>query len=179
MDLNELAPSPEAKIALWRETLAQLRHLSDDVWRGFKCFTMLNLAVVLAIIFLFAQPLFGKFLAVLAIILSILGVMLTVVARYILKRHRNYYLQMLAKKALVEDELGFYDIKLDQGNTDLAFPWRLAPEIVAEIKQDAAAWIQKALRGKKTITFAQFLIYDFLLVLYFVAIVAAIFVLLR
>jgi len=177
MDLNELAPSPEAKVALWRETLAQLRHLSNDVWRGFKCFVSLNFALVLALTFVFVR--FGKRTAILAIILSIFGAMLTVAARYILKRHRHYYLQMLAKKALIEDELGFYEIKLDQSNTDLAFPWRLAPEVVAEIRQDAAGWVQKAVRGRKTITFAQCLIYDFLLVLYCAAVVAALFALLR
>ncbi len=177
LDLNELVPTPEAKVALWRETLAQLRHLSNDAWRGFMCFAPLNLALVLTVAVLFVR--FGKRAAILAMTLSVFGVVLTIAARYILKRHRHYYLQMLAKKALIEHELGFYEIKLDQSNTDLAFPWRLAPDVVAELRQNAALWVEKAMRGKKTITFVQLLIYDFMLVLYFAGIVAAIFALLR
>jgi hypothetical protein len=173
LDLNELAPTPEARLALWRETLAHLRHLSDDGWRGFRCFVMLDVALLLGLAVLFARPAFGKSVALLALVLSLFGIVVTVAARYVLKRHRIYYLQMLAKKSLVEDELGFYEVRLGQ-DADLAFPWRLAPEVVAEIRQDAAAWVQKALRGRKTITFAQFVIYDLLLVMFGATTVAAV-----
>jgi hypothetical protein len=96
----------------------------------------------------------------------VLGAALTLTARYILKRHRIYYLQMLAKKSLIEDELGFYRTKLAGSETDLAFPWRVTPEVVVEIKQNAEAWVQKMIRPKGTIALWQFVIYEVLIGLY-------------
>jgi len=107
-----------------------------------------------------------RWLAFLLALLSALGGALTLTARYILKRHRIYYLQMLAKKSLIEDALGFYRTKLAGSETDLAFPWRVAPEVVAEIKQNAEAWLQKLVRAKGTIALWQFLIYEVLIGLY-------------
>ncbi len=86
---------------------------------------------------------------------------------------------MLAKKSLIEDELGFYRSKLARSEMDLAFPWRLTPEVVAEIKQDPEAWIQKMVRAKGTIALWQFLIYEVLIGLYAVVFVVAMIRLMR
>jgi hypothetical protein len=57
-------------------------------------------------------------------------------------------------------------MKLAGSETDLAFPWRVAPAVVAEIKQNAEAWVQKMIRPKGTIALWQFVIYEVLIGLY-------------
>jgi hypothetical protein len=158
----------------WREAMAQLRHLSDDVWKGLKLFLSVNALIVVGIVGLlaFCGSRFG--LAVLLGLLSALGAALTLTARYILKRHRIYYLQMLAKKSLIEDELGFYRTKLAGSEADLAFPWRVTPEVVGEIKQNPEAWIQKLVRANGTIALWQFLIYEVLIGFYAVVLFFAV-----
>jgi hypothetical protein len=157
----------------WREAMEQLRHLSNDVWEGLKLFLGLNALLLIAMVALgvFCEQRFRQ--AVLLILLSSLGAALTLAARYILRRHRVYYLQMLAKKSLIEDELGFYRTKLAGSESDLAFPWRIAPEVVAEIKKNPEAWIQKLIRAKGTIALWQFVIYEVLIGLYAVVFVFA------
>lgn len=153
--------------------MEQLRHLSNDVWEGLKLFLGLNALLLIAMVALgvFCEQRFRQ--AVLLILLSSLGAALTLAARYILRRHRVYYLQMLAKKSLIEDELGFYRTKLAGSESDLAFPWRIAPEVVAEIKKNPEAWIQKLIRAKGTIALWQFVIYEVLIGLYAVVFVFA------
>jgi hypothetical protein len=79
----------------------------------------------------------------------------------------------------LEDEFGFYQTKLAGTDTDLAFPWRLTPEVVAEIKQNSEAWIQKSIRAKGTIARVQFLIYEVLIGLHAFIFVIAMLRLLR
>ena len=92
------------------------------------------------------------------VILAALGI--AFIGRYILKRNRIYYLQMLARKSLLEDELGFYTSKFSSTEIDLAFPWRLAPEVVSEIKKDLDAWVQKSIRPDGSIARWLFIIYE-------------------
>jgi len=150
----------------WREAMEQLRHLSNDVWRGLRLFLGMNALLLIALIgvVVFCEQRFR--LAVLMILISAPGAALTLTARYILKRHRIYYLQMLAKKSLIEDQLGYYQIKLAGSESDLAFPWRVAREVVVEIKKNPEAWIQKMIRAKGTIALWQFVIYEALIGLY-------------
>src|SRR5262245_49343378 len=158
----------------WREAMSQLRHLSDDVWRGMKLLLGLNGFIGVALV---ALGIFGELTErakLLVMLLSLLGIMVTLTARYILKRHRIYYLQMLAKKSVLEDELGFYRTKLTGSDMDLAFPWRVTPEVVSEIKQNAEAWVQKMIRAKGTIVLWQFLIYEVLLGVYTMILVGAV-----
>src|SRR4051812_8310244 len=92
------------KVQIWREAMAHLRHLSDEVLRGMKFFLTINgFIMVLFVTFMVIHSTLVLFL------LAMLGLLLTLVARYILKRNRVYYLQMLMKKTLLEKELGFYD----------------------------------------------------------------------
>ena len=155
-----------AGLDLWREAMAHLRHLSDDVWKGLRLFLILNAFNLISIVAFCCMPLPGHQKVVLLAILAVAGALLTVTARSILKRHRIYYLQMLAKKSLLEAELGFYQRKIAGSGTDLSFPWRLTPEVVAEIKQNFEGWVQKSVRARGTIARAQFLIYEILIGLY-------------
>jgi len=151
------------QLEIWREALAHLRHLSDDVWKGLILFLALNAVLLVIIIGLLVLLPLNKGIGFLLAVVSASGALLTVAARYILKRHRIYYLQMLAKKSLIEDEYGFYKTKIAGTESDLAFPWRLTPQVVGEIKQNSEAWIQKSIRAKGTIARVQFLIYEVLI----------------
>jgi hypothetical protein len=96
----------------------------------------------------------------------VLGVALTLAARFMLRRHRIYYLEMLAKKSLLEMQLGFYDRKFTGSDVDFAFPWRLKPEVVREIAKDFDVWVQKSVRSKGTMVRVYFLMYESTLGIY-------------
>ena len=166
----------DTDLAIWREALTHLRHLSDDVWNGLKIFLTSNGFIFVAIMLLAVRARAGGSAAVLVAALSVCGIALTLAARYIFKRHRIYYLQMLAKKSLLEEDLGFYRARFVGSPTDLAFPWRLTPEVVAEIRKDPEPWIQKSIRGPGTIARVQFLIYEALIGFYCVTLLASLIV---
>jgi len=167
------------QLQIWREALTHVRHLSDDVWQGFKVFLALNTVLLIITTGLLVFPPVNKGIALLLALVSVGGALLTLAARFILKRHRIYYLQMLAKKSLIEDEFGLYQTKIAGTETDLAFPWRLTPEVIGEIKQNCEAWIQKSIRAKGTIARVQFLIYEVLVGVYAFVLIIAVLSLLR
>ena len=170
--------SEAAQLEVWREAMCHLRHLSNDPWQGLRIFLSLNgFAMVLMFGLAIRLPFGRSFSLMFVLFLSIIGVLLTLSARWILKRHRIYYLEMLAKKSLLEEEMGFYERRLAGSPTDLAFPWRLAPEVVAQIKQDTAAWIQKSIRSRGTIARVQFLIYETLIGIYGLVFLLSVYVL--
>ncbi len=142
--------------------MEHLRHLSDDVFKSVALFLGMNALMLGALIFFCVMDPNGLGGAV----VCLLGVFLTLGGRFMLKRHRIYYLEMLAKKSLLEKELGFYDRTLAGSKVDLALPWRLKPEVVAEIAQNCDPWIQKSIRPKGTMARVYFLIYETLLVIY-------------
>ena len=131
------------QLEVWREAMAHLRHLSDDVWKGLRLFLSLHAILFIIISGTIALVPLSRRMGWVLAAASVIGVLLALAARFVLKRHRIYYLEMLAKRALLEAELGFYEARLAGTETDLAFPWRLKPEVVADIKRDSAAWIQK------------------------------------
>jgi hypothetical protein len=152
-------------LELWRESLVHLRHLSDEVWRRFQFFFWLDLIFFLLAAGAWHRSVDGSFVLVLA------ALTIACIGRYILKRNRIYYLQMLAKKSLLEDELGFYAMKFSGTEIDFAFPWRLAPDVVSEIKKDFDAWVKKSIRAPGTIALWQFLIYEIFIAIYLVALI--------
>lgn len=150
----------DGKLQIWRESLAHLRHLSDEVWKRFQLFLWLDLIFFLLAAGTWRNSIGGcAFLILLALSIAFIG-------RYILQRNRIYYLHMLAKKSLLEDELGLYATKLSGTETDLAFPWRLAPEVVSEIKKDFNAWVEKSVRPAGSIARWLFIIYEAFIVIY-------------
>src|SRR2546430_2453377 len=142
-------------VQIWRETMEHLRHLSGDVFKSMTLFLGMNALLLGAVIFLGLMDPNGLGGAV----VCLLGIFLTLGGRFMLKRHRIYYLEMLAKKSLLEKELGFYDRTLAGSKIDLALPWRLKPEVVAEIAQNCEAWIEKSIRLRGTMARVYFLIY--------------------
>src|SRR3954471_10514427 len=98
----------ENRVAVWRESLSHLRHLSNDVTKCWTLFLTLNSAITLSIsiTLLFAPP--SRLKPWIAVGLCVAGLSIALAGRYLFKRHRVYYLQMLAKKTLLEEQLGCY-----------------------------------------------------------------------
>ncbi len=134
------------KVQLWREAMAQLRHLNDEVWKRFQFFVWLEL-----ILLLLAGGSMARHSVAPTFIFLLFGLFVGFAAHFILKRNRIYYLQMLGKKTLLEDELGLSAEKFPGTEIDHALPWRLAPEVAQKIKADFEAWVNDNLRSKGTI----------------------------
>src|SRR6185295_3513175 len=100
------------------------------------------------------------------VFVSAAGIALTLAGRFMLRRHRIYYLEMLAKKSLLEMQLGFYEKKFAGSDVDFALPWRLKPEVVTEISKNFDGWVQKSIRSRGTMARAYFLIYEALIAIY-------------
>jgi hypothetical protein len=161
----------ELNLQLWREAMTHLRHLSDDVFKGVVFFMALNAALLGAMAFLITTtPETAKSRWICATA-SVLGVALTLAARFMLRRHRIYYLEMLARKSLLEMQLGFYDRKFNGTGVDFALPWRLKPEVVREIGQNFDGWVQRSIRSKGTMARVYFLIYETLFTVYAIALI--------
>jgi hypothetical protein len=159
-----------ASVQIWREIMAHLRHLSDDVLKGMKFFLAINgFIVALFVTFMVVHS------SLVLFVLAALGLLLTLVARYILRRNRIYYLQMLMKKTLLEKELGFYDVKFSGAQVDLALPWRLSPETVTVIKEDPEKWVEAQIRSPGTIVRWYFLIYEVVIGVYSLLLISLVF----
>jgi hypothetical protein len=161
-----------AAVQIWREALEQLRHLSSQVWSGFKFFIGINLVLLALMAGLIIFAPFNRLAGPIILVTGALGIFLTLAGRYILKRDRVYYLQMLLKKSLLEDELGFYQIKFSGSETDLSLPWRLSPEVFAELRQNPAEWTARQIRGPGTIARWLFVTYEVLLAIYALALLS-------
>jgi hypothetical protein len=158
----------ELTLEHWREALAHLRHLSAEVnrtfyfWIGSNLVFVLVLAIAPSVHFLACgRSACGTRL------LTAGGFLFTLAGRYLFRRARIYYLQMLAKKTLIEDDLGFYERLFPEGGqTDLAFPWRLAPDAIAKIQADFEGWVTFSIRSKGTMARIQFFCLDAFLLVY-------------
>lgn len=170
-DVNTWLENLDGKsLQIWREALEHLRHLSDEVWKVFKCFLVINgflFALITAFAMMAADEPAGQ---IILGVLALIGIAATVTGRYLLKRNRVYYLEMLLKKTLVEDEFGFYNVKFSGTNSDLAFPWRLRPEAISELKQNPEAWVKRQIRGPGTIARWLFVMFETLIGIYIVLI---------
>jgi hypothetical protein len=167
MDATDAQFSKSEKLEIWREAVTHLRGLNDEAWKRFQFFLWLELLAFVGAVAV------ARTSRDLFVFLFLFGFFILFVARYILKRNRIYYLQMLLKKTLLEDDLGFYREKFPGSESDLAFPWRVAPEVIVEMKKDPEAWIQKSIRGKGTIARWQFVIYEVWIALHSVILLTA------
>src|SRR5262252_9053892 len=87
-------------VQVWREAMTQLRHLSNDVWKGLALFLGLNAFLLTWVAGVLGPAYVNRWRACFGLLLCALGVLLTLAGRWVLLRHRIYYLQMLAKKTL-------------------------------------------------------------------------------
>ena len=131
----------------------------------------INGFVVAAMIVFAAANVEGNWAMIFETVLAALGLGCTVIGRYILRRNRIYYLEMLMKKTLLEDEFGFYEVKFSGTNTDAVFPWRLKPEAILELKQKPEEWVSRQVRGPGTIARWLFVMLEATIVIYSLALV--------
>ncbi len=142
---------------LWRESLSTLRQLHNDLWNGVRFFTTVN-GILLAGVFGLSRTGISPWAAGwLTVCLSLIGAFLTVTGHYILTRHREYYVNMLLRKSLIEEELGLYERRL--GSVDMSFPWSVPAEFLHRLRSDPGGWIQEQLSRKGTISGKLFNIY--------------------
>ena len=146
----------------WRDAITLLLELNREVWRGFAFFLGAN-GFIVALVLLFGGQSNSAWFV---ISFLLFGLGRTLVGRYVLRRNRVYYLQMLLKKSLLEKELGFYEVRFSGTETDLAFPWRVTPEVVAQMKEAPEAWIAEQVRGPGTIARWLFIIDEVILGVY-------------
>ena len=146
---------------IWREAMAQLRRLSDDVWNSLKFFTTIN-GIIIAAILTKASKL-NVTSAIIISILLLIGFLVTLLALKILRKQRRYYLEMLIKKSLIENELGFYQQNIS--GTSLSFSWKILPEDINSVKNDPEQWIKKNIRGSG-VTSLLVHVYDALICIY-------------
>src|SRR5258706_9350994 len=101
----------EADLQLWREAMMHLRHLSDDVFKSVALFMALNCVLLGAMIISARTQTPLSRANWLWVVASGLGIALTLAARFMLRRHRIYYLDLLATKSLIGIRVVFYDRK--------------------------------------------------------------------
>src|SRR5213596_2776047 len=105
-------PLKKEAVNVWREAMAQVRRLSDDVWNGLRFFLSFNAILIAACVAVTRLQRINAPAAIILGILAVVGLTVTILARKIMITQRDYYLRMLFKKALFEEQLGFYDTKL-------------------------------------------------------------------
>jgi hypothetical protein len=157
---------------LWREILGQLRQLSTDVWNGVRFFVTVNAVILGAALTVASQQPRGSLGVAVIIFLGVLGIVFTLCARGILTRQRDYYLEVLAQKVLFEEEVGLFDVTLSGAAVNLSVPWSIERKYLEELKSNPSQWRKNRRRAKGTITRYLFLIYDGMLVIYVLFLVA-------
>lgn len=149
---------------IWREALSSLRAMSGDIWNGVRFFLTVNAALLAGIITLYQteQPQIPANPAI--AFLAIIGILVTFLARSIFFRARFYYVQMLARKILLDKELGFRDKNV--GGLDLSFPWSVDDNSLNLLQTNPTVWIQEQLRPRSSIRRRLHQTYNGLLVIY-------------
>lgn len=164
-EFREWADSiPRNVLDIWREALSNLRAMSADVWNGVRFFLTVNAAVLAGIVALYRTEHLQIPTNPAIAFLAIIGMAVTVVARGIFFRQRFYYVQMLARKILLDKELGFRDHKV--GALDLSFPWSVDDKSIELLQTKPDDWIQDQLLPKSSIRRRLLHTYDGLLIVY-------------
>jgi hypothetical protein len=154
---------------LWREAMAQIRQLHGDVWNGVRFFLTVNGIIVAAILAIFRLN-WSLATGIIIAVMASIGLFLTLIAKSILGKHREYYLGMLLRKTLLEKELGFYDMRLH--GVDLSFPWNVDRRYVPEMIEKPDKWTNEQKFRKGTISRLLWLTYWVFVVLYVVFLMA-------
>lgn len=149
---------------VWKESLSMLRQLHNDVWNGVRFFMTMNGILLAGLAGWSRTSSSTTNTAQLALIIAILGVVITLTARRILSGHRDYYLNMLVRKSLIEEELGFYARRL--ATVDMSFPWSIPQSDLVNVKADTEAWLRAQRTKKGTITRLLFRSYEGVVVIW-------------
>lgn len=161
------------ELTLWREAMAQLRHLNTDFWNTVRFFLTVNGIIVAASFSILARGGTDWYLdsTVATALLALIGLCLTVITGKILAKARQYYVEMLLRKTLLEDRLGFYKVDLEHVN--LSFPWKVPEKDLEKMKKNTTEWKRKHMWRKKTIARSLCSIYYVLIVVYSLLLIVA------
>lgn len=159
-------------VNLWREAMAQLRQLHGDVWNGVRFFLTVNGIVIAATFGIGKSQDKDVLTGVMIASLALVGLFLTIIARSILAKHRDYYLAMLVRKTLIEREFGFYD----QGLTGIhmSFPWNVDKQFLDCLASNPSHWLSEQKRRSGTITRLLFLVYEVVIGIHLLILLAAV-----
>lgn len=175
---NWLSSLNSSKFNMWREAMAQTRQLHNDVWKGVRFFLTVN-GVLIAAIFTMAKLEAKRCLTcILLSILAFIGIVFVIIALKILKKQRRNYTEMLLRKTLIENELGFYNCNVPNSGQSFTFPWKVDRQYVSNLMENPENWLNKHQCRKNTISRLIFQIYYGLIVLYGIIFLLAIFFLL-
>jgi hypothetical protein len=153
---------------IWRDTLAQQRQLSSDVWHGIMFFVAVNGALVAGGVTLVRSGTRDQVTASLLLGLALLGVTIVWLAKRLMKKQRDYYLEVLFKKAIIERALGFYAV--GPSTMNLVLPWNITRQHLEAAEQNFASWQRRRRYASGTVTHDLKRVYDVLTVLYVAAV---------
>lgn len=134
-------------LSFWHESLAHMRHMREEYWKGIQLFIAVNGVVMAALITLMREDYVVKNSLVL-LFLSLVGFGFTAVTFYVFRQQRAGYLEMVVQRTLIEKELGFYKINL-QG-IELHFPWSVSSATLPRLLKDPGVWQKKQMWKKRT-----------------------------
>lgn len=135
-------PLKSDEINLYRIFVEQTRQLHSDVWNGVRFFLTINAIIIAAMAALYASITDTGEVLWLEMALAVIGILFTLVGMFILSRHRDYYLDGLMRKTLLEYTLGLYEQVIAE--IDLVLPWSVPKKYVEqELLRDPKAWKKK------------------------------------
>jgi hypothetical protein len=128
---------------LWREVMTEMRHRANEMWLGVRFFITLNGIIIAAIITFLRDN-----NSTVALFIILFGIIFYIIEFFRLKIHRYNFLDVVMRRALIEDRLGFYDAEI-HSSIKLAFePSSVPAEDLAELKSDAEQWKKKRIFGQ-------------------------------
>ncbi|MFX0172728.1 MAG: hypothetical protein ACFE9L_12495 [Candidatus Hodarchaeota archaeon] len=159
---------------IWREAMAQLRHINNDIWNSVRFFLIVNGVVIAALFSVFKLDWTSEQSIIIALIAGI-GGGLTLIAIIILYKHRRHYVEMLFLKTLIEDKLDFYKkFHFPELEANLSFPWKVPFKYLNYLKKFPEIW--KSKHKFRRVSVSQFLLimYWLIFILYAVIIISII-----
>jgi len=133
-------------LSIWRETGLTLRQIQVEFWSNVRLILTLNGVIIAAIITLLLDEYTSNIDHSIRFLIG-LGVLLTFLVFFMLRKHRGSYLAVLAQKVLIEEKLGFYKIILNkdmsQVVTLLASEWQVPKEHLEDtLKPNLSDWVR-------------------------------------
>jgi hypothetical protein len=133
------------EVDIWNQIMSQLRYHYGSIWSSVRTFFTINglLATVTGILGRQAEYVQD---GIVVGVLAIIGLIVNVVAVRVLAMQWSAYLGVLLRKTVLEDELGFYRMRVR--GVDLSLPWSVGGEhgSLDVLLRDPRAWYARQRR---------------------------------
>jgi len=139
-ELNYLSKDEKREnlLKLYEISMEHLRYMHGEVWNGVRFFITLNIGILGAVAAIsklsgleLARPNYG------VILLFATGLLISVLGIFVLYRHRQYYLDMMVAKTVLEKLLGFMGkIRIGDGQHVLMLPWYYDEKTIENILRE-------------------------------------------